>query len=416
MHQARPFALVLITVLSWQMVRCEYDDSYNKKIRPFDEGPPVDIKLGVYIESLGAIREATMEFSLTMYFREEWVDPRLAHNKTEPVFYVASAGDILWSPDLFFLYEKNGREHDVTLPNVVIKVFPDGWVFRSTRLSITAACYMDLHRFPFDAQICTLNAMSYSYPITHLQLYIGDDDVDVEPGLSIPSFKMTKIETKNITVPYSTGNFSLAVVQFHFQRQMQSFLLTVYIPSILLVTVAWLSFCIDAQAAPARVSLGITTVLTITTMTAGIQESLPVVTYAKAIDIWLAACLVFVFVALLEYALANYLLLLQAKREERRKARAATECSQTSDRDSPLSNKSGLDEERLSRYQTQYFSPGGKGDNMSGAGHCEENPPMVYGEEMYWTSTQLDRMARYVYPMLFLIFNLVYWPVCIWVK
>ena len=62
---------------------------------------------------------------------------------------------------------------------------------------------------------------------------------------------------------------------------MQSYILTVYVPNLLLVIIAWLSFWIDAEAAPARVALGVTTILTVTTMTTNIQETLPVVTYVK---------------------------------------------------------------------------------------------------------------------------------------
>ena len=46
-------------------------------------------------------------------------------------------------------------------------------------------------------------------------------------------------------------------------------------PSLLLVIISWMSFWIDAHAAPARVSLGIVTVMTSTTMTASMQESFP---------------------------------------------------------------------------------------------------------------------------------------------
>ena len=57
---------------------------------------------------------------------------------------------------------------------------------------------------------------------------------------------------------------------------------------------------------PARVALGVTTLLAMSTTQASIQNSLPPVAYTKAIDVWSGVCVVFVFSALLEYALVNY--------------------------------------------------------------------------------------------------------------
>lgn len=53
-------------------------------------------------------------------------------------------------------------------------------------------------------------------------------------------------------------------------------------------------------------SSGITTVLTMTTISTGVRSSLPRISYVKAIDIYLVMCFIFVFAALLEYAVVNY--------------------------------------------------------------------------------------------------------------
>lgn len=53
------------------------------------------------------------------------------------------------------------------------------------------------------------------------------------------------------------------------------YLIQMYIPSLLIVILSWVSFWINMDAAPARVALGITTVLTMTTQSSGSRTSLP---------------------------------------------------------------------------------------------------------------------------------------------
>lgn len=39
----------------------------------------------------------------------------------------------VWMPDTFFRNEKEGRFHNILVPNVYIRIFPDGYVLYSIR-------------------------------------------------------------------------------------------------------------------------------------------------------------------------------------------------------------------------------------------------------------------------------------------
>ena len=113
-------------------------------------------------------------------------------------------------------------------------------------------------------------------------------------------------------------------IQFDFHRRYGYYVTQIYIPSILIVILSWVSFWLDIDAVPARISLGVLTVLTMTTQSSGSRASLPKVSYVKAIDVWMAMCLGFVFMALLQFAYVNVLSRVQRRRES---VRPQTKCS-----------------------------------------------------------------------------------------
>jgi anionic glutamate receptor len=113
-----------------------------------------------------------------------------------------------------------------------------------------------------------------------------------------------------------------------FKRDFSYYLLQIYVPCCMLVIVSWVSFWLDASAVPARVSLGVTTLLTMATQNSAINQSLPPVSYTKALDVWTGVCLTFVFGALLEFALVNYTSRSDQHREAVKKQRLRWELEQ----------------------------------------------------------------------------------------
>ncbi|XP_034290928.1 glycine receptor subunit alpha-2 isoform X3 [Pantherophis guttatus] len=283
---------------------------YDARIRPNFKGPPVNVTCNIFINSFGSVTETTMDYRVNIFLRQQWNDSRLAYSEypDDSLDLDPSMLDSIWKPDLFFANEKGANFHDVTTDNKLLRISKNGKVLYSIRLTLTLSCPMDLKNFPMDVQTCTMQLESFGYTMNDLIFeWMSDGPVQVAEGLTLPQFILKEEkELGYCTKHYNTGKFTCIEVKFHLERQMGYYLIQMYIPSLLIVILSWVSFWINMDAAPARVALGITTVLTMTTQSSGSRASLPKVSYVKAIDIWMAVCLLFVFAALLEYAAVNF--------------------------------------------------------------------------------------------------------------
>ncbi|WAQ99216.1 GLRA2-like protein [Mya arenaria] len=164
---------------------------------------------------------------------------------------------------------------------------------------------MNLQYYPFDSQTCPLYLGSFGYTDANINLdWRKQDPVHIKEN-EMPKFDLrSEVELQDYISQAITGSFSTLRVDFFLDRQIGFFWLQIFIPSLLLVVLSWVSFWVDPKAVPARVSLGVTCVLTLTTQSSGTRQLLPPVSYVKAIDVWMFVCLVFVFAALLEFAYA----------------------------------------------------------------------------------------------------------------
>lgn len=68
----------------------------------------------------------------------------------------------------------------------------------------------------------------------------------------------------------------------------------------------WFLFPFSLTDPPSLTTTGVTTVLTMTTLSISARNSLPKVAYATAMDWFIAVCYAFVFSALIEFATVNY--------------------------------------------------------------------------------------------------------------
>uniref|UniRef100_A0A3Q3S4K5 Glycine receptor, alpha 4b n=1 Tax=Mastacembelus armatus TaxID=205130 RepID=A0A3Q3S4K5_9TELE len=378
---------------------------YDARIRPDFKGPPVNVTCNIFINSFGSITETTMDYRLNVFLRQQWNDPRLAYKEypDDSLDLDPSMLDSIWKPDLFFANEKGANFHEVTTDNKLLRIFQNGNVLYSIRLTLTLSCPMDLKNFPMDSQTCTMQLESFGYTMNDLIFeWLDVGAVQVADDLMLPQFVLR--EEKDLgycTKHYNTGKFTCIEVKFHLERQMGYYLIQMYIPSLLTVILSWVSFWINMDAAPARVGLGITTVLTMTTQSSGSRASLPKVSYVKAIDIWMAVCLLFVFAALLEYAAVNFVSRQHKEFFKRRKKLKEQQRQRTVSATRPLGPSGGC--HLLFPAVPEMDSTPVFADLPPGLGFYDIRRRFVE------RAKRIDTIARAVFPMSFLVFNILYW-------
>ncbi|XP_078354682.1 gamma-aminobutyric acid receptor subunit beta-3-like [Oculina patagonica] len=280
-------------------------DKHDKKVRPNAGGPPVMVDVEFKIISIGEIKEASMEYTMDIFFRQWWTDPRLAHNSSTDFNMAGDATKMIWTPDTFFWNVKAAKYHRVTRENMRIKIHGDGKVYFSTRITFTAQCDMDLRMYPMDIQECPLIIESYAHTTADVDYrWKGGKSQGVEiVSKEMAQFEFVGAKTTTKAQTNSKGSFASLRAFFTFKRRVSYFITATYMPAVVLVILSWCCFWITGSAVPARVTLSITTILTTILLYGSVNSNMPKVSYSKAIDYFLMTSLGFIFMSLLEYIL-----------------------------------------------------------------------------------------------------------------
>ncbi|XP_068893813.1 gamma-aminobutyric acid receptor subunit beta isoform X2 [Tenebrio molitor] len=460
--------------------------SYDKRVRPNYGGPPVEVGVTMYVLSISSLSEVQMDFTLDFYFRQFWTDPRLAFRKRPGVETLSVGSEFIkniWVPDTFFVNEKQSYFHIATTSNEFIRIHHSGSITRSIRLTITASCPMNLQYFPMDRQLCHIEIESFGYTMRDIRYkwnsgvksvgisnevelpqfrvlghrqratvinlttvgYTmrdirykwneGPNSVGVSNEVSLPQFKVLGHRQRAMEISLTTGNYSRLACEIQFVRSMGYYLIQIYIPSGLIVIISWVSFWLNRNATPARVALGVTTVLTMTTLMSSTNAALPKISYVKSIDVYLGTCFVMVFASLLEYATVGYM----AKRIQMRKNRFLAiqkiaeqkKLNVDGGPDSDHAPKQTVSsrpighEVRFKVHDPKAHSKGGtlestvNGGRGGGGGPDEEaaapipqhiiHPNKDINKLYGITPSDIDKYSRIVFPVCFVCFNLMYW-------
>ena len=239
----------------------------------------------------------------------------------------------------------------------------------SARVDIVLSCHMNFESYPLDSQKCPFLVGSYDYPSKIVdctsEFYYS---VETQPILQY----FINLETENNTYELFGHEYAMCGFNVVLKRTMAQNFFQVYLTPTLLVIVSWLSFIISPQIVPGRMGLLVTIFLVIVNIFLGVKSHSPQSRSSNAADVFLFMCLGEVFVAFVEYAIVLLRVQHQVKID---------------------TSKAVADNEVSSRQQAQ------KSDVIKAWS------VQAFQAE---TSNTFDRIALILFPISFIIMNIMY--------
>ncbi|XP_064212062.1 pH-sensitive chloride channel isoform X21 [Tribolium castaneum] len=305
---------------------------YDKRLLPpVQETVKVDVS--VLLLSLASPDESSLKYEVEFLLQQQWFDPRLKYSNQSRYDFLNAIHhhNDIWLPDTYFIM--HGDFKDPLIPmHFSLRIYRNGTVFYSMRRHLILSCQGHLNIFPFDDPECSFSLESISYEMKSIK-YVWKNDEDVlkkSSSLATLNAYLIKNQTSECNhknnwredgnVPADEdghpgcdlcqkqfkGNYSCLGVRLIFTRDRAFYFTTVFIPGIILVTSSFITFWLEWNAVPARVMIGVTTMLNFFTTSNGFRSTLPVVSNLTAMNVWDGVCMCFIYASLLEFVCVNY--------------------------------------------------------------------------------------------------------------
>jgi len=224
---------------------------------------PVDVQIGVKMQQITSVDQKAENFGIVATLQMTWFDPKLAFSPdtcqcTFKIFRsgqfvdFAIANDVLW-PE-FTIFNQQGRRDT---QNQLVIVFPDGRATYIERFSVTLqAPDFDFRRFPFDTQQFFIRIDSL-FPEEFFVFSDLPDYSDLGGQLGEEEWIITDFDTEITTVIASTqrpsSRFSFG---FEAERHVSFYMIRVFIPILVILTVSWFTFFLKDYGKRVDVSAG----------------------------------------------------------------------------------------------------------------------------------------------------------------
>ena len=256
---------------------------------------PTQVYVSAYIIDILKIEGAEQAFNGDLTILISWQDPRLAHDSDQPQLLPLQQ---VWNPQILIA---NSRGSQTTLPEIV-EVQGDGTVNYRQRITGTFTSHFDLHRFPNDQQTLIVELLARGYRTHEVQLLADPSWTGRAERLTISDWAVGDVTL--VEQPYTIPSLNIAVpglrLELPVERLVGYYAGTILSSAAIIVSMAWLVFWIPPASINPRISVSVTSMLTLIAHRFVIKGELPNLPYLTTMDYFLLGSTLMVLLGLIE--------------------------------------------------------------------------------------------------------------------
>ncbi|XP_028408250.1 neuronal acetylcholine receptor subunit alpha-7-like [Dendronephthya gigantea] len=253
--------------------------NYSKVIRPvIDKKSPVPVFMGIALTQLTDLIEKDQILITSVWLRLKWTNSFLTWNSSHygGIDSINVDPEMIWLPDIELYNSADGHLSDSFKKKVIIKSTGQNIWF--IPVVLRSFCEVDIEYFPFDEQTCPLRFGSWTYHGFELdfKLMQGGEATDLKKYKSSGEFELVTFSADRETNTYSCCKepYINLVFTIHFRRKMLFYVNNLIVPCILITIASLFTFILPPNTGE-RVTLVITTLLSLTVFMLMIAENTP---------------------------------------------------------------------------------------------------------------------------------------------
>jgi hypothetical protein len=191
----------------------------------------------------------------------------------------------------------------------VVHVAPDGHVMYRQRFHGTITTPLDLRNFPLDRNTVSFRVVAAGYGPEEVEFVIDERITGQRHPLSLIDFRVADGTARLGTFEILPGGeeFSEFAYTLEVRRAQSYFIWKIIFPLATIVFMSWAAFWMDPSQQGSRVSVSITSVLTLIAYRFLLGAIVPRISYLTRLDIFILGATILVFLGLVEVVISGNL-------------------------------------------------------------------------------------------------------------